>query len=123
MLMSAGPQGAPGDGGSMIGQILPPILIMFVIFYFLLIRPQKRQQQEREAMLKALKRGDHVWTNSGILGTVREVDEKIVTLAIDKKTEARLRVLRSTVAGVLKGDEEVPAAAEAALAAPAGGRP
>ncbi|MBO8163861.1 MAG: preprotein translocase subunit YajC [Brevibacillus sp.] len=61
---------------------LLPIIIMFVIFYFLLIRPQQKRNRERNAMLAALKKGDKVITIGGIHGTIQDLDDSTVTLRI-----------------------------------------
>ena len=100
MLIS--PAYAQGTGlmdQSALVQFLPLILI-FVVFYFLLIRPQQKKQKEHRATLDALRRGDRVVTGGGILGTVSKVvspDEVEVDLA----PNVRVRVLRSTIASVL----------------------
>lgn len=66
-------QGAGGAGGAGIMQFLPLILI-FVIFYFLLIRPQMKREKDRRKMIEALKRGDKVVTQGGLIGTVAKVE-------------------------------------------------
>ena len=67
-----------------------PIVVMVVIFYFLLYRPNKRAQQEREAMLNSLKKGTRIVTVGGIYGTIVDLDEKIVKLKIADKVEIEL---------------------------------
>ena len=67
-----------------------PIVVMVVIFYFLLYRPNKRAQQEREAMLNSLKKGIRIVTIGGIYGTISDLDEKIVKLKIADKVEIEL---------------------------------
>jgi preprotein translocase subunit YajC len=59
-----------------------PIIIMFVIFYFLLIRPQQKRQKQRNAMLAALKKGDKVVTIGGMHGTIQDLSDDTVTLRI-----------------------------------------
>ncbi|UFJ39015.1 preprotein translocase subunit YajC [Brevibacillus humidisoli] len=59
-----------------------PIIIMFVIFYFLLIRPQQKRNKERNAMLAALKKGDKVTTIGGVHGTIQDLDDATVTLRV-----------------------------------------
>lgn len=59
-----------------------PLIIMFVIFYFLLIRPQQKRNKERNAMLAALKKGDKVTTIGGIHGTIHDLDDTTVTLRV-----------------------------------------
>jgi preprotein translocase subunit YajC len=87
------------DSQSAMVQFLPLILI-FVVFYFLLIRPQQKKQKEHRAMLQALRRGDRVVTGGGILGTVNRVvnDDEVV---VDIADNVRVRVLRSTITNVL----------------------
>jgi len=73
--------GAAGLGG-ILGGPLPMLVLMFAIFYFLLIRPQQKKQKQHKAMLDALKKGDKVWTNGGILGTIVAVDGDNLTIEI-----------------------------------------
>lgn len=67
-----------------------PIVVMIVIFYFLLYRPQKRAQKEREDMLNSLKKGIKIVTIGGIYGTISDLDEKIVKLKIADRVEIEL---------------------------------
>ncbi|HEY0836414.1 MAG TPA: preprotein translocase subunit YajC [Azospirillum sp.] len=90
-------------GGDMLIQFAPLILI-FVVFYFLLIRPQQKKMKEHKAMLEALRRGDRVVTGGGIIGTVIKVDtgdEVVVEIA----EGVRVRCLRSTINLVLAKTE------------------
>ena len=64
-----------------------PIVLMGVVFYFLLYRPQKKQQQLRDAMLNNLKKGDRVITTGGMYGTITSLDAKKVTLKVAEKIE------------------------------------
>ena len=79
-----------------IGQFIPLILI-FVIFYFFLIRPQQKKLKEEQAMLSALAKGDAVYTKSGILGTIYGLTEKVVTLEVSEGL--KLKIVRSQIAG------------------------
>lgn len=63
---------------------LVPIILLFVVFYFLLIRPQQKRAKEHKTLLSALKIGDEVVTNGGVLGKVVKVDESFVNLEISK---------------------------------------
>ena len=111
MLIS--PAYAQGTGlfdQSALVQFLPLVLI-FVVFYFLLIRPQQKKQKDHRTMLDALRRGDRVVTGGGILGTVSKVvgtDE----VEVDIAAGVRVRVLRSTITSVLAKPD--PAAAREA---------
>src|SRR5260370_9772570 len=84
--------------GAMI-QFLPLVLI-FVVFYFLLIRPQQRKTKDHKTMLDALRRGDRVVTGAGIIGTVSRVHNP-EQLTVDIAEGVRVRVLRSTITSVL----------------------
>ena len=77
-----------------------PFIIIFLIFYFLMIKPQKKKLQEEQAMLTSLGKGDEVFTKSGILGTVYGITEKIVTLEVSEGV--KLKVLRSQIGGLAK---------------------
>lgn len=88
-----------------------PILLIFVVFYFLLLRPQQTKQKQHKAMLEALRRGDRVVTGGGIVGTV----SRVVTpeeVELDIAQNVRVRVVRSTIASVLAKPD--PAAAREA---------
>jgi preprotein translocase subunit YajC len=87
------------DNQSALIQFLPLVLI-FVVFYFLLIRPQQRKAKEHRTTLDALRRGDRVVTGGGIIGSVVRVDspEEVV---VDIAEGVRVRVVRSTITSVL----------------------
>lgn len=76
-----------------------PIILMFVVLYFLMIRPQMKRQKEHKAMVDALGKGDEVITAGGILGTVVKVSDVYVTLAVSNNTE--VVVQRTAVATLL----------------------
>jgi preprotein translocase subunit YajC len=88
-----------------------PLILIFVVFYFLLIRPQQRKAKDQKTMLDALRRGDRVVTGGGIIGTVARVDnpEEVV---VDIAENVRVRVVRSTITTVLAKPD--PAAAREA---------
>lgn len=98
------------DNQSALIQFLPLVLI-FVVFYFLLIRPQQRKTKDHKAMLDALRRGDRVVTGGGIIGTVARV-ENPDEVTVDIADGVRVRVLRSTISSVLAKPD--PAAAREA---------
>ena len=70
-----------GGGGSSLFSLLP-LLLIFVLFYFLLIRPQQRRAKQHKTMVAALKVGDEVASNGGLLGKVTDVDDNFVTMEI-----------------------------------------
>ncbi len=74
-----------------------PIILMGVVFYFLLYRPQKKEQQRRADMLNNLKKGDRVITSGGMYGTITALDAKKVTLKVAEKIE--MDFLRTAVQG------------------------
>ena len=76
--------GAPGGSGGMLAQFqgMIPLVLMFAIFYFLLIRPQQKKAKEHRALLDALKKGDQVVTAGGMHGKVTALDDQVVTLEI-----------------------------------------
>jgi preprotein translocase subunit YajC len=88
-----------------------PLILIFVVFYFLLIRPQQRKAKEQRTMLDALRRGDRVVTGGGIIGTVSRVDSA-EEVTVDIAEGVRVRVLRSTITTVLAKPD--PAAAREA---------
>jgi preprotein translocase subunit YajC len=92
-----------GEGGSSTLVQIAPLALIFVVFYFFLIRPQQQKAKEQKAMLSAIRRGDRIVTGGGLIGTVAKVqdDEVLVDLA----EGMRVRVVRSTVASVLTRTE------------------
>ncbi len=88
-------QGAGAGGSDLFGALMPLVLI-FVVFYFLLIRPQQKKQKAHQAKLEAIRRGDKIMLGGGIYGTVTKVQEQDLTVEIAegvKVTAARATVL------------------------------
>ena len=85
-----------------------PLVLIFVVFYFLLIRPQQKKQKDHRAMLEALRRGDRIVTGGGFLATVSRVVSP-EEVEVDLAPNVRVRVLRSTISQVLSKPD--PAAA------------
>ncbi len=88
----------PAQGG-LVG-LLYPFILMGVLFYFMLLRPQQKQQKERKAMLDALKKGDKIVTVGGIFGELVAFKEDYVTLEVADKVQ--LKVSRSGISHVVK---------------------
>jgi preprotein translocase subunit YajC len=88
------------------GGPLPMFLVIILLFYFLILAPQRRERRFREEMMTRLKKNDRVITNSGIIATVSNIKDEEVTLRIDDTSNARLTVLRSTIARILTGTEQ-----------------
>ena len=93
-------------GGTGIVEMLLPFVLIFIIMYFLILRPQRQQAKRREEMLKAIRRGDTVITNGGIVGKVTKVvDDSEVELQIAEGV--RVRAMRSLIAEVRAKAEPV----------------
>ena len=98
---TGGTGGAGGQGGGF-GAFVP-LILMFAIFYFLLIRPQQKKAKQHRAMLSAIKKGDRVVSSGGLHGVVTGLTDDVVTMEIAPKV--RVKVSRSSVAGVLGKSE------------------
>jgi preprotein translocase subunit YajC len=98
LISTAWAQTAAPQGPNGLLQMLP-LLLIFVVFYFLLIRPQAKRAKEHRAMVSALAVGDEVATSGGILGRVTEVAEQFLTIEI--ADGVRVKVQRHTVTSVL----------------------
>jgi preprotein translocase subunit YajC len=87
--------------------LLLPLLIIGILFWFLMIRPMKRQEQERQSLLATLKKNDKVVTSGGIIGIVAAIKDKDdeVTLKVDESSNVRLRVTKSSIVRVLGGED------------------
>ena len=89
--------------GQGIAQFIPLILI-FVIFYFFLIRPQQKRVKDHKAMVESLKRGDEVITSGGIIGIVdRLIEDDRIEVKISEN--AKVQIIRSTITSLLKKEE------------------
>ena len=96
--MAQSPQAVPGQPAPNPLAGFIPILLIFAIFYFLLIRPQQKQQKKHREMVGQLKKNDEVVTNGGIHGTVVNVDDATVTLRVDDN--ARIKFQKNTISFV-----------------------
>ena len=75
--------------GSVIGSFLP-LIILFAIFYFLIIRPQQRQQKAHKAMLESLKKGDQIITNGGLMAVIAKTEEDFIKIKLNDDTLVKL---------------------------------
>ena len=95
------------DGQSSPFGMLVPMAAIFLIFYFLLIRPQQKRQKDHDAMLQAIEKGDAVITSGGLHGKVVSTTDDTLTLEIGavKGERIRVKVARSKIDGKQKGEE------------------
>ena len=98
-------QGSPFGGGDMWTQLLPFVLI-FVIMYFLILRPQQKRTKEHQELVKNLRRGDTVITSGGLVGKVTKVDDDD-QIEVEIADGVRVRQVRSMVTGVRAKGEPV----------------
>ena len=81
-----------------------PLILIFVIFYFFLIRPQQKRVKDHKAMVESLKRGDEVITSGGIIGTVdRVMEDDRIEVVIGEGT--KVQIIKSTITSLLKKEE------------------
>lgn len=95
---------AQGAGSSWMSMLLM-FGAMFAIMYFVMIRPQQKQQKKHRDMLAGLKRGDEVLLTSGIIGRIVSLEERIVSLEVADKT--KIRVLKQAISSVVPSPAEV----------------
>jgi preprotein translocase subunit YajC len=102
-----GTQQAPGLGG---WQMILMMGVLFAVFYFLIIRPQRKREKERQAkreeMLSALSKNDHVVTIGGIHGVISSVSADEVTIKVDERSDVRMRFSRDAISRVEGMDDE-----------------
>ncbi|MEJ2586847.1 MAG: preprotein translocase subunit YajC [Deltaproteobacteria bacterium] len=94
--MGTGGGGAGGEGGGF-GAFLP-LILMFAIFYFLLIRPQQKKAKQHKQLLSSLKKGDRVVSSGGLHGVITGITDDVVTVEIAPKV--RVKVSRGSISGV-----------------------
>jgi len=83
---------------------LMPLILMFVIFYFLLIRPQQKKQKDHKAMLSELKKNDQVITSGGIYGTIVNIKDNTYVIRVDDNV--KIEISKTAVSGVTKKTEK-----------------
>jgi preprotein translocase subunit YajC len=99
-MVQAAPAGQPSGTSQLLMGILPWVLI-FLIFYLLMIRPQQRRVKEHQAAIAAIKKGDEVITGGGIRGRVTKVNDEEAEVEVAQGV--RIRVIKSTISHVLTG--------------------
>ncbi len=99
--MGASGGGAAGQAGGLAGFL--PIIILFAIFYFLLIRPQQKKAKEHRDMIGNLKKGTRIITSGGIYGTIISIDDTTIGLEIAEKV--KIKISRGNVAALITDNE------------------
>ncbi len=97
---------AAGATGGMIGMILVYVVIFGAFFYFVMYRPQKKEQKKMNAMLSSLEIGDSVLTNSGFYGVIIDITDDTVIVEFGNNKNCRIPMQKSAIAQVEKPDEE-----------------
>jgi len=92
-LAMAAPEGQQGGGFA----LFLPMILIFVIFYFLMLRPQAKKAKEHEKMISQLTKGDEIVTSGGIHGVVQRVNEKEMTLVIKIADDVKIEIDRAAV--------------------------
>jgi preprotein translocase subunit YajC len=105
-------QGSGGQDGSALGLFLP-LLLMGVLFYFLLIRPQQRRARAQRDLIQSIEVGDEIMTAGGILGTVRAIDEDDEILTVEIAPNTRIRIVKRAVSQRFVEEEAADEGAEA----------
>jgi len=100
LLIAMAPQGGSG-GGSMVSTFVM-FGAIFLIFYFMIIRPQQKRAKEREKLLSSIEKGDKVITSGGVHGTVAGVEEKTILLQVTENV--KLKIERSAISTILNRD-------------------
>ena len=97
--MGTGGAGGGSGGAGGLGAFLP-LIIIFAIFYFLLIRPQQKKAKQHKQVLASLKKGDRVVSSGGLHGVITGLTDELVTMEISPKV--RVKVSRGSIAGVVR---------------------
>jgi preprotein translocase subunit YajC len=100
--MGTGGTGGGAGGGGGLGAFLP-LIIIFAIFYFLLIRPQQKKSKQHKQLLADLKKGDKVVSSGGLHGIITGLADDVVTVEISPKV--RVKITRGSIAGVIRKSE------------------
>ena len=102
LLIAMAPQGGSGAGGGSMVSTFVMFGAIFLIFYFMIIRPQQKRAKEREKLLSSIEKGDKVITSGGVHGTVAGVEEKTILLQVTENV--KLKIERSAIATILNKD-------------------
>src|SRR5215475_5006946 len=99
---------AAAPQGDLFGQLgtFAPLVLIFVVFYFLMIRPQQKKQKDHQAMVRAAKRGDRIVTSGGIVGTITKANDADNEVEVEIAQGVKVRVVRSAIADLLNRTPE-----------------
>ena len=99
--------GTAGAGGGLEGLMqFAPLVLIFVVFYFLMIRPQQKRQKEHQAMVRAAKRGDRIVTSGGIVGVITKANDADNDVEVEIAQGVKVRVVRTAISDVLNRTPE-----------------
>jgi preprotein translocase subunit YajC len=104
LLIAMAPQGGSGAGGGSMVSTFVMFGAIFLIFYFMIIRPQQKRAKEREKLLSSIEKGDKVITSGGVHGTVAGVEEKTILLQVTENV--KLKIERSAISTILNRDSK-----------------
>lgn len=108
---TAAPASPLGDIGFFV-----PLILVFVVMWFFMIRPQQKKQKEHQAMIRAAKRGDRIVTSGGILGVITKANEADNDVEVEIAKDVKIRVMRNAISDIVNRTPEAakPAAKESA---------
>jgi preprotein translocase subunit YajC len=99
-LLAMASPGGGGEGGASSMLSFLPLVLIFIVFWFMIIRPQKKQQDQRKAMINALKRGDQILTSGGLFASVKDVKADRVTATI--ADGVKVEISKSSISAVVE---------------------
>ncbi len=98
LIANAHAQAAPAQPNPIMSML--PLILVFMVFYFLMLRPQKKKMQQERDFVSTLQKGEEVYTKAGIIGTIYGVTDKIITLEVENGV--KLKILKSHIGGSAK---------------------
>ncbi|MHC4443346.1 MAG: preprotein translocase subunit YajC [Planctomycetota bacterium] len=101
----SGGDGSGGEGGLPPGALWIGIILMFVIFYAVMLSPQRKEKKKRQEMLAAIKKNDRAMTIGGIIGSVVSVSDNEIVIKIDESANVKMTVSRSAIQKVITEEE------------------
>lgn len=99
--------GAASTGSATDGLLsFAPFILIFIVMWFLMIRPQQKKQKEHQAMVRAAKRGDRIVTSGGIIGQITKANEADNDVEVEIAKDVKIRVLRTAIADIVNRNPE-----------------